>query len=197
MIRRGHARLFLARRTPGEEIKQTLDNCKLNYSWESSDDAVMVAVDALKDGRLVGWFDGNMEWGPRALGARSILANPLAPCVLDNLNHFLKRRAAWRGYSLSGLKEALADHFVGPPSSPYMENDHRPRDPGQLRHVLPAPGGAVRVQSVAADTDLPKFRRLLEAFGAETGLPFVGTSPLSAARATPSACSMGPASTCS
>lgn len=156
-----------------EETKQTLDNCKLQYSWESSDDAAMIAVKALQAGRLVGWFDGGMEWGPRALGARCILANPLAPYVLDNLNHFLKQRAPWRGYALSGLEEALDTHFDGPASSPYMDNDYRPRDPQRLREVLPAPAAAVRVHTVARDADRPPFRRLLEAFEAASGLPFV------------------------
>lgn len=164
---------FLGPSYSREETKQTLDNCKLHYSLESSDDAIMIAVDALRDGRLVGWFDGGMEWGPRALGARCILANPQARYVLDNLNQFLKRRAAWRGYSLSALEETVADHFVGPPSSPYMDNDYRPREPERLREVLPSPAAAVRVQSVARDGDLPQFRTLLEAFASVSGQPFL------------------------
>ncbi len=164
---------FLGPAFSSEETKQVLDNCKLQYEWESDEDAAMVAVRALRDGRLVGWFDGGMEWGPRALGARCILANPTAPYVLDNLNRFLKRRDPWRGYALSGLAESVAEHFDGPDAAPFMECDYRPRDAVRFREALPSPGAAVRVHTVAADSALPKFRRLLEAFGETAGLPFL------------------------
>jgi carbamoyltransferase len=114
-----------------------------------------------------------MEWGPRALGARCILANPTAPYVLENLNRFLKRRDPWRGYALSGLHESLATHFEGPESAPFMECDYRPRDVARFREALPSADAAVRVHSVSAADGLPHFRRLLEAFGEATGLPFL------------------------
>jgi carbamoyltransferase len=163
---------FLGPSYSAEETKRVLDNCKLNYSWESEGGVIKATVDALQQGRLVGWFDGSMEWGPRALGARCILANPSAPYVLENLNLFLKRREPWRGYSLSGLKADVAEHLDGPASAPFMECDYRPRDPGRFRHVLPSPEAAIRVQTVAGD-GLPRFTRLLEACGEATGLPFV------------------------
>jgi carbamoyltransferase len=162
---------FLGPQYSPEETKQVLDNCKLQYSWKSDEDAVMVAVRALKEGRLVGWFDGAMEWGPRALGARCILANPTAPYVLDNLNRFLKHREPWRGYALSVLQEAVHEHFEGPAEARFMECDYRPRDPERLREALPSREAAVRVHTVAVDAPLPKFRRLLEAFGEATGVP--------------------------
>lgn len=164
---------FLGPSYSPEETKQVLDNCKLQYAWESDEDAVMVAVRALQNGRLVGWFDGAMEWGPRALGARCILANPTAPYVLDNLNRFLKRRDPWRGYALSAAQEAVAEHFEGPAAAPFMECDYRPRDPKRLREALPFKEAAVRVHTVSADFALPRFRRLLDAFGEATGLPFL------------------------
>jgi carbamoyltransferase len=113
-----------------------------------------------------------MEWGPRALGARSILASPFSPYVLENLNRFLKQREAWRGYSLSGLGADVHTHFDGPDRAPYMECDYRPRDPERFRHVLPSPGAALRLQTVD-DGVPPRFRRLLEAFGEVSGLPFL------------------------
>ena len=93
---------FLGPAYTSGEIKATLENCKVDYTWVSETEAVEIAVDALRRGRLVGWYDGAMEWGPRALGARSILANPFAPYVLENLNQFLKNRDPWCGYALSG-----------------------------------------------------------------------------------------------
>jgi len=164
---------FLGPSYSSEETKQVLDNCKLQYAWESDEGAVVAAVRALREGRLVGWFDGGMEWGPRALGARCILANPAAPYVLDNLNRFLKRRDPWRGYALSGLQEAVADHFDGPAAAPFMECDYRPRNPASITEALPLAGAAVRVHTVAPDSPMPRFRRLLEVLGETTGLPFV------------------------
>ena len=163
---------FLGPAYTGQEIKETLDNCKLQYAWESDDAVIATAVRALQQGTLVGWFDGAMEWGPRALGARCILANPFAPYVLENLNRFLKHREHWRGYAISGLEEAVAEHFDGPARAPFMESDYRPRDPQRFVHVLPSPGAAIRVQTVGP-VALPRFARLLKAFGMATGLPFL------------------------
>jgi carbamoyltransferase len=163
---------FLGPAYSGQEAKEVLDNCKLQYGWESEEGAIATAVRALQQGTLVGWFDGAMEWGPRALGARCILANPFAPYVLENLNHFLKRREPWRGYAISGLETAVAEHFEGPASAPFMEGDYRPRDASRFANVLPSPGAAIRVQTVGPGGQ-PRFMRLLEAFGATTGLPFL------------------------
>jgi carbamoyltransferase len=163
---------FLGPSYAPEETKEVLDNCKLQYSWETDGDCVSIAVEALSRGRLVGWFDGAMEWGPRALGARSILANPAAPYVLENLNRFLKHRDRWRGYALSGLETAVPNHFEGPAASPFMECDYRPRHPETFRHLLPSPGAVVRVHTVGEGA-LPRFVRLLEATNAATGLPFL------------------------
>jgi carbamoyltransferase len=164
---------FLGPRYSPQEIKETLDNCKLQYSWQQEDAVIATAVKALQQGYLVGWFEGAMEWGPRALGARCIFASPSAPYVLDNLNHFLKRRESWRGYAISGPQEAVAEYFSGPESAPFMEYDYRPRDEDRVRAVLPAAGAAIRVQTVANDEATPRVRRLLEAFGRATGLPFL------------------------
>jgi carbamoyltransferase len=163
---------FLGPSYTQEEIKATLDNCKLTYRWVSDTDRIATAVQALKQGRLVAWFDGAAEWGPRALGARSILASPIAPYVLENLNRFLKHRDPWRGYAMSGLETAVHEHFDGPVASPYMECDYLAKDPGRFQAILPESDAAVRIQSVGLEVPAP-FRTLLEAFGAATGLPFI------------------------
>jgi carbamoyltransferase len=166
---------FLGPSYSADEIKETLENCKLTYQWMSDTAAIQFAVQSLLKGRLVAWFEGGMEWGPRALGARSIVANPFAPYVLDNLNTYLKHRAPWRGYALSGLAPAIRDHFDGPAASPYMECDYSPRNPERFRYVLPAPGAAVRVHTI--DSEPQRFTALLHAFGQAAGLPvLVNTS---------------------
>jgi carbamoyltransferase len=150
------------------EIKKVLDNCKLHYDWVSRGDAVSGAVDALRQGRLVAWFEGSMEWGARALGGRSILANPFAPYVLENLNLFLKQREKWRGYALSATVQAVTDHFDGPATSPYMECDYSPKDRQRFAPVLPCRNSQLRIQTV--DSDAPEgFKTLLEAFGTVSG----------------------------
>jgi carbamoyltransferase len=113
-----------------------------------------------------------MEWGPRALGGRSIVANPFAEYALDNLNRFLKHREVWRGYALSGLETAVRKLFEGPSRSPFMECDYAPVDRQRFREILPGSKANVRVQTVAAESP-GRFRALLEAFGAEIGLPIL------------------------
>jgi carbamoyltransferase len=159
---------FLGPAYDATDIKATLDNCKLRYDWHSREDIVEIAVKALQQGTLVAWYEGSMEWGPRALGARSILANPFAQYVLENLNGFLKRREPWRGYALSALAHEVPRHFDGPLRAPFMECDYRPRDREIFRHALPTPGAALRVQSVDGEAP-PGFTNLLERFGAATG----------------------------
>lgn len=168
----GLASPFLGPVFADHEIKEVLDNCKLHYGWESEEGVIATAVRALQQGTLVGWFDGPMEWGPRALGARCILANPFAPYVLENLNVFLKRREPWRGYALSAPEAAVLEHFEGPARAPFMESDYRPRDPDRFANVLPSKDAIIRVQTVGLGA-MPRFRRLLDAFGAATGLPFL------------------------
>jgi carbamoyltransferase len=117
-----------------------------------------------------------MEWGPRALGARTILANPFSPYVLPNLNQFLKRREAWRGYALSALADCVPAHFSGPTEAPFMECDYHPKDVSQFRHVMPSESSHLRIQTVTSDCP-PRFRAVLSAFGDSTGVPcLVNTS---------------------
>jgi carbamoyltransferase len=164
---------FLGPSFTAEEIKETIDNCKLTYAWMSETDRIQTVVRALQDGRLVALYEGAMEWGPRALGARSIVANPFAPYVLDNLNRFLKRRDMWRGYAMSGLDSAVHAHFDGPDRSPFMECDYVPKDRARFAHVLPGPDAAVRIQTVGPSDAPPAFQALLAAFGDAVGIPIL------------------------
>jgi carbamoyltransferase len=159
-----------------DTIKSTLDNCKLRYDWMDEGGVVEAAVHHLRQGRLVGWFEGRMEWGPRALGARSILASPFSPYVLENLNTFLKRRESWRGYAVSVPAEAVGAYFTGPDEAPFMECDYRPADLARFKPVLPSDHAHIRLHSVTPDSP-PRFRAVLSAFGQTTGVPcLVNTS---------------------
>jgi carbamoyltransferase len=166
--RPARAPLFLGPQYDPHSIKLVLDNCKLSYECVSDGELVKATVDALSEGRLVGWFQGRMEWGHRALGNRSILASPFHPYVLENLNVYLKKREAHRAYGLS-VREADAERFfVGPAQSRSMEYEYEPRDRERLRHVLP--GGATRLRVQTVDRSQELFSELHRAFAVETGV---------------------------
>jgi carbamoyltransferase len=168
--RRAHDRNVSPFLGPGfelEEIKQTLDNCKLSYECQSEGQIIAGCVRDLMAGRLVGWFQGRMEWGHRALGNRSILASPLSPYVLDNLNVFLKQRERYRAYGLSVCEEEADRYFKGPKRSAWMEYEYEMTDPDRLRHAVPVGARSLRVQTV--DPSLRLFRELHRAFADATG----------------------------
>ena len=108
-----------------------------------------------------------MEWGHRALGNRSILASPLSPYVLDNLNLFLKQRERYRAYGLSVREEDASQYFDGPRRSSWMEYEYGLKDRDRFRHVLPAGASTLRVQTV--DRSAAFFQELHEAFANATG----------------------------
>lgn len=126
---------------------------------------------ALADGRIVGWFQGRMEWGPRALGNRSILADPRRAEMKDILNARIKRRESFRPFCPSILAERASDYFEGSYPDPFMITVY-PVRPGK-RAEIPAVthvDGTGRLQTVTIDTN-PLYRRLLCAFNARTGVP--------------------------
>jgi carbamoyltransferase len=132
---------------------------------------------------VVGWFQGRMEFGPRALGARSILANPTDPTTQDTLNAKIKHREAFRPFAPSTLVEAAPTYFeFGSPNaavveSPFMLLTARVRPDKQ--HLLPAithVDGTARVQTVSRSQN-PLYYALIEEFGKLTGVPvLVNTS---------------------
>lgn len=158
-----------------DDIKRTFDNCKLSYDYLRDGQVLERTVNGLAAGKLVGWFQGRMEWGPRALGHRSILASPLAPYVLENLNRFLKHREPYHCYSVAVCEEDVHRYFDGPPTSDFMEFDYDVRDPELFVKVLPLNATRLRVQTVPASAGI--FHQLIRAFGDLTGVPvLVNTS---------------------
>jgi carbamoyltransferase len=146
---------FLGPEYDSEAIKATLDGCKLSYAFVGEGEALDQAVDALTHGQLVGWFQGRMEWGHRALGHRSILADPRSPYVLDNLNSFLRKRERWRSFGFSVCDDSFSRFFCGPPSSPFMEFEYDVRpDCDAIRHAVPKGATALRVQTIAPERGL-------------------------------------------
>lgn len=123
----------------------------------------------LAEGRIVGWFQGAMEWGPRALGNRSILADPRRADMKDRLNRAVKFRESFRPFAPSVLEEEASRYFDGKDPSPYMLKVMEVRP--DYRSLLPAVTHAddtARVQTVTRLSN-PRFYALLEAFKAQTG----------------------------
>lgn len=168
-----------------QEIKATLENCKLSFDLLHDDRLFDLVLHQLSRGRLVGWYHGRLEWGPRALGHRSVLADPFAPHVLENLNGFLKRRPAFRAYGVSVPASRLFEFFEtpapgapgahGPGSSPFMQFEYRPKDLDRFRTILPPGVQTLRVHTV--DEREPRTLQLLELWGRRSGTPvLVNTS---------------------
>jgi carbamoyltransferase len=128
---------------------------------------------ALADGRVVGWFQGRMEWGPRALGNRSILADPRRPDMKDILNVRIKRRESFRPFAPSVLREATGEWFETDADVPFMSQVFRIRK--EKRPLIPAVthvDGTGRLQTVA-ERQNPLYYRLISAFRDLTGVPLV------------------------
>ncbi len=169
----GH--VYLGPSYPNEEIKQVLDNCKAAYRWAASDEQrIDEAVKLLVAGKIVGWFQGAAEFGPRALGNRSVLASPWAPYVKENLNDYVKHREPFRPFALSIPQEDTQKYFALPtPAAQFMATmgQLRPEHSGLLStHALPK--GKVRLHVVPRAAN-PCYWSLLKAFGAQAPAPIL------------------------
>ncbi|MDH5641171.1 MAG: nodulation protein, partial [Nitrospira sp.] len=130
-------------------------------------------ADEIAQGKVVGWFQGAMEWGPRALGNRSIVAHPGLPDMKDKLNARIKKREPFRPFAPSILADRLSDCFESDHESPFMLMVYGTR-PG-WREKLQAVNhvdDTGRVQTVTAEQN-PLYHRLISAFEAKTGIPAV------------------------
>lgn len=134
---------------------------------------VLACAARLDDGAALGWFQGRMEFGPRALGARSILCDPRRPDAKDTLNAKIKLRESFRPFAPAVLCERTAEWFDLAGDSPYMLLVAKVAASrlGQIPAVTHVDGSA-RIQSVGADAE-PRFRRLLQAFEQRTSCPIL------------------------
>lgn len=135
------------------------------------DDLLRKCVDLLADGKVIGWFQGGMEFGPRALGARSILADPRNPEMRDRINALVKKREAFRPFAPAVLEAQTLEHFALDHRSPFMLETCQVNSSLHLPAITHVDGSA-RVQTVHANT-APRFARLLEMFGQRTGCPIL------------------------
>ena len=153
------------------EIKAALDGCKVSY--EEPSDIVTRVADDLAQGKIYGWFQGRMEFGSRALGGRSIIANPVFPGIKDKVNNEVKYRESWRPFCPSMLDEAKGDYLQGACEAPFMivafpvKEEKRAMIPSAV-HV----DGTVRPQTITEHAN-PRFHELVSEVGKRSGHPVI------------------------
>ena len=129
--------------------------------------------DAISRGQVIGWFQGRMEWGPRALGNRSILADPRRRDIREILNRKIKRRESFRPFAPAILREFVSDWFETDDRVPFMMKVFVIRK--EKRESIPAVthvDGTGRLQTVE-ENEHPLFYRLIQAFYEKTGIPLL------------------------
>lgn len=152
-----------------QSIEATLKLAQLDY--EKPDDIFAATAKELAKGRIVGWFQGRMEAGPRALGQRSILADPRNTENRDKVNSIIKFREYWRPFCPSMIHEAAERYFDQYTEAPFMViafhvNQRLKKDAPAIVHT----DDTARVQLVREEV-LPRYHRLLKAFEECTGVP--------------------------
>jgi carbamoyltransferase len=170
---------YWGRSYTGTEISQFLDANNIARRHFEDDDALLDhVVDHLVQGKVVGWFQGRFEWGPRALGNRSILADPRNPDMKDIVNAKIKFREPYRPFAPSVLAEHTEEYFELPDANKHFPARYMlyvvPVRQSQ-RTALPAithVDGTARVQMVFSDQS-PRYHRLIERVGQASGVPVV------------------------
>jgi carbamoyltransferase len=132
-----------------------------------------LTAEQIAAGNVVGWFQGRMEWGPRALGNRSIVCDPRRADMKDILNRKIKRRESFRPFAPSVIREAVGEWFETDYDVPFMLQVYQIR--AEKRPLIPAVthvNGSGRLQSVT-EAQNPRYYHLIEAFRDQTGVPLV------------------------
>jgi len=188
---------FLGPEFGQHEIEQRLASAGAVFETASDDDLIRIVAHALAEGKAIGWHQGRMEFGPRALGGRSIIADPRSPAMQKQLNLKVKYRESFRPFAPSVLREDICDWFQLDADSPYMllvadvvqDKQLAMSEAAKklfgieklnvLRSEIPAVTHldySARIQTVHRDTN-PRYHRLISKFKELTGCPvLVNTS---------------------
>ncbi|RPI25168.1 MAG: hypothetical protein EHM61_15090 [Acidobacteria bacterium] len=156
-----------------ESVRQVLERVGARYEELAETELIARTCEELRKGAVVGWFQGRMEFGPRALGNRSILADPRRPEMQRKLNLSIKFRESFRPFAPSVLEEKQAEFFQNEHPSPYMllvgpVNDSRRAGIPAVTHV----DGSARIQTVSEQQN-GRYYRLIRAFEELTGCPIL------------------------
>jgi carbamoyltransferase len=184
---------YLGPSYPAEEMRRSLDRLEAVYEVLPMEQAIDRSARALADEKIVGWFQGKMEFGPRALGSRSIIGDPRSPKMQAQMNIKIKFREGFRPFAPSVLRERVSDYFEMDCDSPYMllvapvkKERQIPMTADQRRmwgiDKLNVPRSDIpavthidysaRVQTVTRDTN-PEYYDLIKRFDELTGCPVV------------------------
>ncbi len=162
---------YLGAENSDEEIEKALTTYKLRATRVA--DPAAAAAEMLANGKILGWVQGRMEFGPRALGARSILADPRDPEMNAKVNNAVKFREWWRPFAPSMLAEIAGEYIESATDSPFMILTAQVKP--EKRSVIPSVthvDGSARPQTVEQDVN-PLYWRLIREFGNRTGVPVV------------------------
>jgi len=168
-----HDNPFIGTEYVNSAIQKILEECKLEHQYVPDGKLEIVTADLLQRGHIIGWFQGRMEIGPRALGNRSILANPTLPGMKDKINAQVKHREAFRPFAPSCPIEDTPRFFEQNVADPFMLKVCRVLQDKQA--VIPAVthlDGTARLQTVHQETN-PRFHQLLKEFEKLSGVPIL------------------------
>ncbi|MBU2707790.1 carbamoyltransferase [Zooshikella marina] len=181
---------FLGNKYSLEEITHYLDSLNVVYSIKSDDELCVDVANEINNQNVVGWYQGPMEFGPRALGGRSIIGDPRSPDMQMKMNMKIKFRESFRPFAPAVLEEYTEEYFDFSQVSPYMlftapvKENHRKKIPDSVKGLellsieksdVPAITHAdysARLQTVSEETN-PKFHKLISSFYKLTGIPMV------------------------
>jgi len=161
--------IFVGPSHSNDEIKSFLDINKIDYKFLETNSLLQTAAKLIVEGNVVGWYQGKMEWGPRALGNRSIIADPRNAKMKDILNEKIKHRESFRPFAPCILEEYASEYFDVDVSSPYMLLVAPVKKPEKIPAVTHVDGTA-RLQTVSKDINL-LFYNLITEFYKITGVP--------------------------
>jgi len=182
-IRKGHASMdgeggffspYLGSEADDSEVEEIISESKLASEHLDEEEVPERVARDIAGGKLVGHFHGRMEFGPRALGNRSILADPRTVESKDRVNEYVKHREPWRPFAPSILEEAAGEYLVDAEPAPYMIKtfDVKPDKVGEIEAVIHEGDDTTRPQTVRSDQN-ERYYEIIAAFEAITGVPAV------------------------
>jgi carbamoyltransferase len=167
------SQVYLGPSYPAKTVNRLLQSTSIRYKdcSHAFDQLLQLTAQRLNEGKVIGWFQGRMEFGPRSLGARSILADPRNVTMRDRINAMVKKREGFRPFAPAVIDERARDHFDLDHPSPFMLETCQVISPIDLPAITHVDGSA-RVQTVHRETN-SRFYDLLNEFYTLTGCPIL------------------------
>jgi len=163
--------VYLGPKATGQEIENLLSATSLEYDdCRAEGNALEKVAQKLAEGKVIGWYNGRMEFGPRSLGARSILADPRVLDMRDRINAMVKKREGFRPFAPAVLEEKMYEHFDIDHPSPFMLETCQVKSPIDMPAITHVDNSA-RIQSV--NDHNPRFQKLLREFDKLTNCPIL------------------------